>query len=157
MKMFLQTVVLAVIIVVAVIYLFFTTERLLSPTTLQSQNNRVCFGDNCFSVELAKSMAETERGLMGRRELGKSNGMFFIFSKEGVYPFWMRNTLIPLDIIWIDSGKKIVFISENAEPCKSLICSSINPGVTAKYVLEVNSGVVKELQLKIGDFADLKF
>ena len=88
---------------------------------------------------------------MYRKELDKNKGMLFIFDKEGIYPFWMKNTLIPLDIIWIDSNDKVVFISQNVQPCKNLICPSIFPTVKAKYVLEVNAGVCQEIGLKVGD------
>jgi uncharacterized membrane protein (UPF0127 family) len=133
-------------------YLFFHSANiLLAPATQQSLQNQVCFGQQCFSVELAKTEAEREKGLMNRTQLDKNAGMFFIFDKEGVYPFWMKNTLIPLDIIWIGAFNKVVFISQNVQPCKSLICPMINPSARAKYVLEINAGVVKNFGIKTGD------
>jgi len=134
------------------VYLFFyNAEILLSPTTNQNSQNQVCFGSHCFFVELAKTNAEKEKGLMSRTQLGKNNGMLFIFDKEDVYPFWMKDTLIPLDIIWIDSNYRVVFIGQNTQPCKTFICPLINPLVKAKYVLEINAGLCEELGLKIGD------
>ena len=93
---------------------------------------------------------------MYRTELDKDKGMLFIFDKEGIYPFWMKNTLIPLDMIWIDSSNKVVFISQNVQPCKSLICPVIIPSASAKYVLEINAGICEELGLKIGDEVEIK-
>ena len=59
-----------------------------------------------------------KNGLMFRENMDSDRGMLFIFEKEGEYPFWMKNTLIPLDIIWINKDKEVVFISENAQPCE---------------------------------------
>jgi len=150
-------IVIIILVVLAVLYLFFRVNILLAPTTFQSVENKVCFGENCFSVELAKSQAEIEKGLMNRTKLEKNKGMLFIFKEESIYSFWMKNTLIPLDMIWIDSNQKVVFIKENAEPCKSLICMSINPGVKASYVLEINGGLVGEYKIKPGDSVEFYY
>ncbi|MGA2418125.1 MAG: DUF192 domain-containing protein [Candidatus Staskawiczbacteria bacterium] len=148
---------LLIIAVVILGYLFFHSANiLLSPSTPQSLGNQVCFGQNCFSVELAKTEAEKEKGLMYRTQLDKDKGMLFIFNTEGVYPFWMKNTLIPLDMIWIGSNNKVVFIAQNVQPCKTFICPVINPKVKAKYVLEINAGVSEETGIKTGDIAELK-
>ena len=114
--------------------------------------NRVCFKNHCFDVELAKTAAEISRGLMFKENLGQNKGMLFAFEKESEYPFWMKNTLIPLDIIWINENKEVVFIEKNAQPCKKEICESINPGQKAKYVLEINKGLVDKMGLKTGDY-----
>ena len=83
--------------------------------------------------------------------LNEDKGMLFIFDKDGIYPFWMKNTLIPLDMIWVDSSGKVVFIAQNVQPCKSLICPSVVPTVMAKYVLEINAGLCQQMGLKVGD------
>jgi len=111
----------------------------------------VCAGEKCFQVEVAKTESQRERGLMYREELGRDKGMLFIFDEDGMYPFWMKNTLIPLDMVWISSTGKVVFIAENVQPCKSLLCPSVIPGAIAKYVLEVNAGICKDIGLKVGD------
>lgn len=101
------------------------------------------------------SEAQKMRGLMYRESLAWKSGMLFIFDKEAQYSFWMKNMLIPLDIIWIDSNKKIVDITQDALPCKGqAACESIIPVAGAKYVLEVNSGFTDKNQIKIGDFVD---
>ena len=118
---------------------------------------QVCFDKNCFVVKLAKTETERERGLMNVTQLDKNKGMLFIFEKEGDYPFWMKNTLIFLDIIWIDKNGKVVFVKENAEPClpadgagEQKNCPAINPGVQAKYVLEINAGLAQKFGIKVG-------
>lgn len=114
--------------------------------------NQVCFGKNCFDVELATTVAEMSRGLMFRKSLAPNKGMLFIFEKEKNYPFWMKNTLIPLDIIWINENKETVFISENSQPCQEESpCLSIYPDKNAKYILEINGGLAEKIGLKIGD------
>jgi hypothetical protein len=122
---------------------------------MQGAEGKVCFSttaeENCFFVKLAKTNAERRNGLMNVKQLDENRGMLFIFEAEGIYSFWMKNTLIPLDIIWIDSENKIVFIKENVQPCKGLICPYVNPKVKAKYVLEINGGQAKASELKIGD------
>ena len=114
-------------------------------------SDRVCFKNNCFEVELAITQEEKILGLMFRKSLGRNKGMIFVFNEEGIYPFWMKDTLIPLDIIWISSNNEVVFISENTQPCEEDLCSSITPTQKAKYVLEINAGVSKEIGLKVGD------
>jgi uncharacterized membrane protein (UPF0127 family) len=156
MKIYIEILLLVIIVVVLFYLSFGFVKTLFAPTTRQSLQNQICFGDHCFFVELAKTEAERERGLMNREELGKDKGMFFLFDKEGIYPFWMKNTLIPLDIIWIGSENKIVFIGHNVQPCKSLICPTTNPQIKAKYVLEINGGLSAEMGIKLGDTADIK-
>ena len=112
--------------------------------------SQLCFRDNCFYVELALTPEEQSRGLMFRDHLDPDRGMLFVFPKEDVYSFWMKNTLVPLDIIWISENKEIVFISKNTQPCNELSCPMINPGEKAKYVLEVNAGVSDEIELVVG-------
>lgn len=118
---------------------------------------RVCFKEYCFDVELAQNSIERTKGLMFRKSLEQNKGMLFIFAKEEKYSFWMKNTLIPLDIIWINKDSKVVFISENTQPCKWYCCSSVKPTADAKYVLEVNSGMVKKMELKVGDELNLTY
>jgi len=111
----------------------------------------VCVNVSCFNVEIADTDEKRKIGLMYREELDEAEGMFFIFPEEGIYPFWMKNTLIPLDIIWIDNSKRVVFIYKNSQPCGAGECPSINPGVNAQYVLEINAGFSDNLGINVGD------
>ena len=114
------------------------------------EETRVCFGERCFAVEVADEPRERSEGLMFRESLDEDRGMLFVFGEEGEYGFWMKNTLIPLDIIWIDSEGEVVFISKDAQPCNAQ-CPTIEPGKKALYVLELNGGVSGEIGLGIGD------
>ena len=118
---------------------------------------RACFKERCFDVALAQNAIERIKGLMFQKSLEQNKGMLFLFDKEEKHYFWMKNTFIPLDIIWLNKDKKVVFISENNQPCKWYYCSSIKPTVEAKYVLEVNSGIVKKIELKVGDELSLMY
>lgn len=122
---------------------------------LYREKNTVCFEDRCFVVELAKTQEELEKGLMFRESLDVEEGMLFIFEKEDKYPFWMKNTLLPLDIIWLNKDKEVIFIKEDAQPCQKEECDNFFPGEEAKYVLEINSGLVEEMGLELGD--ELRF
>ncbi|MBU2539753.1 DUF192 domain-containing protein [Patescibacteria group bacterium] len=111
----------------------------------------VCFGNNCFAVKIANNPTTRELGLMFRKSLDENQGMLFIFPKEETYSFWMKNTSIPLDIIWINQNKKVVFISKNNQPCKINPCPLINQSIPAKYVLEINGGLSDKINLKVSD------
>src|SRR4030067_404571 len=87
----------------------------------------VCFGQDCFSVELALTPEQQARGLMNRTHMDQDGGMLFVFPQGGIYPFWMKDTLIPLDMVWMDSQGKVVFIKESAQPCSPVVCPSVNP------------------------------
>lgn len=114
-----------------------------------SEYNKVCINDNCFNVEIAKSSEERSRGLMYRENLDQNSGMFFIFDEEREYSFWMKNTLIPLDIIWANKDMEIVYIEKNVQPCKKDPCERYTPNKPAKYVLELNAGSADKFNIKI--------
>lgn len=115
-----------------------------------TQNQKVIINEKGFYVEIADNPAERAKGLMFRKELKEDSGMLFIFPNNEKHSFWMMNTFIPLDIIWIDENLEIVYIHENAQPCKDE-CNSIMPDRDAKYVLEIDSGLAEKYKIKIGD------
>lgn len=124
-----------------------------------SQNlsqGRVCMRGSCFGVELAKTPEERATGLMYREHLDLDKGMLFVFPEEGIYPFWMKNTKIHLDIIWIDADKRVVFIERDAVPCISESCPSITPDKEAMYVLELTAGTADRIGIQVGDFASFE-
>ncbi len=122
----------------------------------ESDPQKICFKDNtCVLLEIAGSEFSRARGLMFRGWLPEKSGMLFIFPAEGIYSFWMKNTLIPLDIIWLDKDLRVVYIKSFVPPCKSSDCPSYNPEVKARYVLEVNAGFCDLHQIKINDKAHL--
>ena len=114
-----------------------------------------------FSVtaELADEELEKVKGLMFRETLEPSKGMFFIYEEEGIYPIWMKNTLIPLDLIWMrgEGGGRatVVHIEKHVPPCRNDPCPSYVPFATARYILEVRAGVVDHEGLKKGEGAEI--
>ena len=116
--------------------------------------DQVCFNKHCFKVEVADTPQSRQAGLMGRDQLNSDQGMLFIFEEEGNYGFWMKNTLIPLDIIWLNAQKEVIFIKTSAQPCESSVCSPVYPEQSAKYSLELNAGIVNFIGLEIGDKLD---
>jgi len=113
--------------------------------------SKVCFGAKCFYVELAVTSEERSRGLMFREHLDPDKGMLFIYQDEGVHYFWMKNTLIPLDMVWINGNREVISISKDIQPCQTSQCPSIGPGQKVKYVLELNGGTSDKIGLAIGD------
>ncbi len=111
----------------------------------------IAIGDTSFSVEIAESEAERAKGLMDRESLPINNGMWFIFPEMGDEKFWMKNTLIPLDIIFIDDKMKVVHIVENAKPESTELIGSPAP---FQYALEINGGLVEAKAIDVGDFVE---
>ena len=102
-------------------------------------------------AELAVSDQERQRGLMFRESLEENQGMLFVFEEEAFYSFWMKNTWIALDILWLDRGKRIVHIETDVPPCRSEPCPSYGPRIPALYVLELKAGSVEARGLKMFD------
>jgi uncharacterized membrane protein (UPF0127 family) len=89
-------------------------------------------------VELCRTDAERARGMMFRQSLAPGKGMLFLFERPERIKFWMKNTYIPLDMIFIDEAKRVVYVEENAEP---LTLQGRGPSdVDSRYVLEVPGG-----------------
>jgi len=112
----------------------------------------VAFPDKTVvAVEIADTPELRQRGLMFREHLAPGEGMVFVFESVGFYPFWMKNTLIPLDMVWVGPDKRIVSIAHSVPPCKADPCPSFSPTGDALYVVEVVGGFARKHQLKPGD------
>jgi uncharacterized protein len=103
------------------------------------------------TVEIAADPELRAQGLMYRDHLRPASGMLFLFDRDDEYGFWMKNTRIPLSMIWIDSEKKIVHIKDNVPPCYIEQCPSYQPAVKARYVLELAAGEAERRGIKVGD------
>jgi uncharacterized protein len=106
------------------------------------------------TAELALTDAERAKGLMFRTKLLADQGMLFVFDQEGLHAFWMKNTLIPLDMLWLDPDRRVVHIERDVPPCKADPCPSYGPARPALYVLELEAGAAARLGLKAGDRLD---
>jgi uncharacterized membrane protein (UPF0127 family) len=100
-----------------------------------------------FRVELARTRAEVAKGLMYRQQLAPDAGMLFLFDRADVLSFWMKNTFIPLDLIFMDAGRKIVGIVPNAQPQSLAPLVAPSP---AQFVLEINGGLAARLGIRPG-------
>lgn len=104
-------------------------------------------GQHVFEVEIARTHSEQQRGMMYRRSMEDHEGMFFPFQKDRLASFWMKNTYIPLDIIFIDSAGRIVNIAENAEPLSQ---ESQTSHGKVRAVLEIKGGLSRKLGIGPG-------
>jgi uncharacterized protein len=115
-----------------------------------AESNKVCYGRACFCVEIAFNMSAWSYGVMNRTYLPPGQGMLFMFPREESYPFWMKDTLIPLDIIWLDGNWTIVYIAHDQMPCSSVVCPAVSPNRSSLYVLEINGGLSEKLGMREG-------
>jgi len=104
-----------------------------------------------LAVEIADSEEERGLGLMFREKLEEGSGMLFVFEDEAPRGFWMKNTKIPLDIVFFDRGKKAVSFVENMEPCAADLCPNYFSEKPAMYALELPAQAVEKYGIKIGD------
>ena len=105
-------------------------------------------GTHVFGVEMAVTPEEQAKGLMFRREMPDRQGMLFDFKREQPTSFWMKNTYIPLDMIFIRADGRILNIAENTVPLSEALVSSSGP---VRAVLEVIAGTTKKLGIAAGD------
>jgi len=105
----------------------------------------VCIVPDGTRVKLDLAIRDEERalGLMFRDLLPAEEGMFFLFPTEDRWPFWMKNTFIALDLIWLDGHGKVVEVRSDVQPCRNDPCPSYMPAASGWAVLEVNAGFAK--------------
>lgn len=120
---------------------------MISQTGMQQQTTgnellKWCFGSSCFTLEVADSPAEQMKGLMYRTELSDDKGMIFVYPQEWNYRFRMKNTRIPLDMIWLSKDKQIVHIEHSVQPCTADPCPTYWPEkISAQYIVELSDGM----------------
>ena len=108
-----------------------------------------------YSAELARTPEEQAQGLMFRESLPPRHGMLFLFAKPNVHKFWMKNTMIPLDMIWLDREGRVIFVSADTPPCKADPCPSYGPDAPAVTVLEIAGGMATKEAVKPGSLLKL--
>lgn len=110
-------------------------------------------GNAKLEVEIADSPLEQVSGLSNRDNLPENRGMLFVFDKEDLYPFWMKDMRFAIDIIWIDGNGAVIGIEYNIEP--ATFPNSFMPPRPVKYVLEVNAGWASKNSIKVADITDV--
>jgi uncharacterized membrane protein (UPF0127 family) len=109
---------------------------------------RTATGAHRFDVEVARTPQEQEKGLMFRKELAADSGMLFPMDPPRTASFWMKDTLIPLDMLFVHADGTIAFLKANAEPYSRI---PVSAGVPVAAVLELRGGRAAELGIKEGD------
>ncbi len=118
---------------------------------------RVCFDEACLGVELALTPQKRSQGLMFREYLPRNRGMLFVFDSDDYWVFWMKNTHVPLDMIWLNADRQVVHIVKNVPVDKGENIPQYAPAVPARYVLETNAGFCGKYNIKLGDEAKFKW
>lgn len=144
-------IVLLILIIALALFWFFKKER----SDLKSGGTFVVVGDSEYRVEVADSPVLKAKGLSGRTELAKDEGMLFPFASSTRPSFWMKGMLISIDIIWIADGKVVGF-EENVPLLSESGLERYQPEVAIDYVLEVNAGEVKRQGIEIGDKVQIR-
>ena len=93
-----------------------------------------------FLVEVADTDQLREQGLMHRDHLASDRGMLFVFEREQIWAFWMKNTLIPLDVVWLNAEGLIVDVAEGMQPCEATPCPLYHPDHVSSFALEIATG-----------------
>lgn len=114
------------------------------------------YGRHRYALEVASSSESRQKGLGGRTEMATNKGMLFVFDEPGRYCFWMKDTLIPLDLIWLDRDYRVVHTEENVQP-ETYPSEEFCYEGQAKYVIELNAGEVKKAGIKTGATLDMKY
>jgi len=127
--------------------------RLLSKNPTNNSTINLNIKNEKFNLEVAQTLTQKSRGLSNRSSLCSNCGMIFVYQKEGTYPFWMKDTLIPLDIIWISSrGVVTDIVTANPQPntpiTKLTLYQNTKP---AQYIIELNADRCREIELQVGD------
>jgi uncharacterized membrane protein (UPF0127 family) len=117
-------------------------ERPTVPLTLPS--GRV------LQVEVMKEDPDRAMGLMFRPSLPQDRGMLFVFPFEDFHGIWMKNCRFPIDIVWLDQGRRVVHVTEGAGPCKADPCPVYEPMRRASYVIELNAGQARREKVSVG-------
>lgn len=130
-------------LLIILISLFLIYIRSINHSRLETINLGTDPPSTTFTVEVARTDTETQKGLMGRQSLCPTCGMLFLYDQEQSLSFWMRNTFIPLDLIWLDHNGQVVTTIEQAPPLRGIYTNT----TPAQYVIELPAGAVQQYQL----------
>jgi uncharacterized membrane protein (UPF0127 family) len=133
-------------IVICAVFIFLFLNR------LEKIEIQTTSGSVFIKAEVVTSPEDREKGLMKRSDLPEEKGMLFVYNEDINPNFWMKNMLIPIDIIFIDADHNIKYIAESVQPCESEVkCELYNAGTPVRYVLEVKSGYAEKYDVVLGN------
>ncbi|MFN2238670.1 MAG: DUF192 domain-containing protein [Thermoanaerobaculia bacterium] len=127
-----------------------------APVAGNSGPRVVLSNGSSIAVEVVADPESRARGLMYRPSLAEDRGMLFLFPEPDVHSFWMKDTLISLDIIWLDTERRVIAIERDVPPCKADPCPSYGPAAEALYVLELAAGQAAAYRIEPGDVLELR-
>jgi uncharacterized protein len=136
------SIVVVILIVVAGWFIYRATTN---------RSSKIRINSTAFSAEIVDTPVAREKGLSNRDKLGQNKAMVFVFERSENQCFWMRDMKFSIDIVWLDSNKKVSAIERNVSPASypQNFCHD------SQYVIELNAGVAEQINVKIGDQADL--
>ncbi len=110
-----------------------------------------CVPETCFTLEIVRTPEDRAKGLMYRESLDADKGMLFVFDAPGEYSFWMKDTHIPLDMVWVSADNVIVEVEHDVPPCKVVNCPSYGGNVESSMVIELNAGMAERYTISEGE------
>jgi len=119
--------------------------------TFANETLAISINNHQFTVELAASAAERRQGLMHRSSLAPDSGMLFIYPEPQIISFWMKQTLIPLDLLFFDEDGQLIELHNNMQPCKATVCKTYTNKIPAQYALELAAGTATKLKFQVGN------
>jgi len=126
------------------------TRTAATPTPAPSGPRVVLPSGAVYRVEVARTLDEQAQGLMFRESLPERTGMLFLFANGDPHKFWMKNTMIPLDMIWMDGTGRVLFVSADTPPCSADPCPTYGPDLPASCVLEIAGGLAAKEKVTVG-------
>jgi len=140
------------IVWIAIVLILIVIVRALFEKPVDTQLARVIFpeSDLILQVEIAETEKQRENGLMFRSFLPLNQGMLFVFDQDTMQGVWMKNTLIALDVVFLSGKGAIVSIIQDLKPCIKAPCEIYESKEKAKYMLEMNAGVIKKMGVSVG-------
>lgn len=126
----------------------------LGPSFASRTSSTVTIDGVVFKVQVADDEEEQARGLSGTANLASDEGMLFEFAADLYWPFWMKDMNYPIDILWMDSGRRVVYIEQNVSP--STYPQVFTPDTSARYALEIPAGSVAKYGLEKGQTANFQ-
>jgi hypothetical protein len=120
--------------------LFFIFSAEAVANAISFDRTQLIINGDTYSLEIAKTSEQRQRGLMFRQQLDMRQGMLFIYPQPGEHRIWMKNTHIPLSVIWIDENQIIIDV-QLLSPCENDLCQTYGVAKASKYIIELNSQV----------------
>lgn len=151
MQKIVKYILVIVFLSVIIFLLFYDSNKVNKKENQIASNyiNSININDTSLKVEIVKTPEAQAKGLSGRASLKENEGMLFVFDGLDIYYFWMKDMNFPIDIIWFDENRKIIYIEKNATP--ESYPQSFGPDENAKYVLEIVAGFTEKYNIKVGD------